>query len=263
MSKLACITLDLEPDHAGRIKAFPIKWKKQQIVQLLLLLQKYHVKLSIFVVASLLEQHSEVVYVFDKFGAEFHLHSYSHSVTAPDSEYEILRGVKAFYNRFKYQPLGYRAPEGRISHSGMVLLKKHGFLFDSSVFPSFWPNVKYLFYPTGEYKNALEIIEIPNTVVSPFRLIFSLSWIKLFGWSFYQKLISRYGLPGRVVFGYHLHDLWTSSVFDRLPFFWKKIYQKNQSSGLDYLENVLRLLSSRGYKFTTLGSIAKQLDRTP
>lgn len=261
MEKIACITLDLEPDHAGRLESLSITWKKQQIAQLFSLLQKYHVKLSVFVVAAVLEQHNEVIDLFKKFGAEFYLHSYSHNLKKPDSEFEISQGMKIFYDHFGHNPLGYQAPEGRISPGGMKLLKKHGFLFDSSVFPSFWPSIKYFIYPTNQHKDASGIIEIPHTVISPLRLIFSLSWVKLFGWNFYKNLISRYGLPNRVVFGCHLHDLWVSPMFDQLPFFWKKIYQRNQQKGFEYLENVLFLLSSEGYTFISLGSVAKQLSK--
>ena len=73
MNRNAYITLDLEPDYAGRIQPQLCSWKKRQIRELLDLLKKYHVKLTVFVVANLLESNNETVGMLQKFGAEFHL----------------------------------------------------------------------------------------------------------------------------------------------------------------------------------------------
>ena len=259
MQKYACITLDLEPDHAGRIDPLPLTWKKQQITHLLKLLRKYHVKLTVFVVASMLTKQNDVVELLKCFDAEFHLHSYSHDISNPDSTSEIIQGLQTFHTYFQFYPLGYRAPEGHISNNGLVLLHEHRFVFDASVFPSFWPTIKYIRYPTAPYRDTSGIIEIPHTTISPVRFIFTLSWVKLFGWKFYKLLISRYRLPNLVVFSFHLHDLWLSPRFSLLPIFWKLIYKNNQQNGMQYLESVLSFLSSQEYKFTTIGRVAKSI----
>ena len=259
MQKIACITLDLESDHAGRIHSEPLTWKKQQMTQLINICRKHHVQLSVFVVGRMLNKENSLVNALKRFGADFYLHSNSHDINNPDSAREILQGRQQFFSYFRHLPLGYRAPEGRISISGMRRLKKYGFVFDASVFPSFWPAIKYMGYPNIPYKDSSGLVEIPNTTVSPAQLIFTLSWIKLFGWKFYELIISRYNLPNLVVFSFHLHDLWRSPRFNQLPIFWKFIYKNNQQNGMQYLENILEFLSSHEYKFTTLNHVAKSL----
>lgn len=60
---------------------------------------------------------------------------YSHNLAEPDSAQEIDTGMRAFEKAFGERPVGYRAPEGRISEGGLQRLAERHFLFDSRVFP--------------------------------------------------------------------------------------------------------------------------------
>lgn len=53
---------------------------------------------------------------------------------------------KAYVDYFHKDPEGYRAPSGKISYSGIKRLEEQGFLYDSSIVPSYFPDpFKYLF----------------------------------------------------------------------------------------------------------------------
>mgnify|MGYP001825482165 CR=1 FL=1 len=199
--RLFCMTLDLEADFSGALQdEYGLFLRPEWIAQLLDLLQEKGVKLSVFVVGELLEKFPDVISLFERNGAEFHCHSYSHDPAATDSEDEIRQCRDAHMRRFGAPPLGYRAPDGKISPAGIRNLEKHGFRFDSSIFPSYYPNpFKYLFRRASIHRiKGTGMVEIPNTPVSPLRIMLSLSYIKLLGRRAYFALLRRSRLPGRV-----------------------------------------------------------------
>lgn len=255
----ACLTLDLEPDHAGRAAPRYDGWEPARVGELLALLSRYGAPLTIFVVGESLRARPETIELFREAGAEFHLHSHSHDLEHPDSLDEIRRGKQEFASVFGRAPAGYRAPEGRISPQGWRHLDAEGFSFDSSIFPSFWPRPHYLrFQPRPFRPDGTRLVELPISTLTKARLICSLSWFKLLGWGVYRPLLARGPLPEPLVFDMHLHDLWRLPAFDSLPQPWRAIYSRNQHKGLEILEAFVEFLKRRGYAFTTLGSVASE-----
>jgi peptidoglycan/xylan/chitin deacetylase (PgdA/CDA1 family) len=255
----ACLTLDLEPDHAGRAAPRYDGWEPARVRDLLALLRRYHAPLTVFVVGTSLRAQPATIALFREAGAEFHLHSHSHDLRQPDSLDEIRSGKQAFAAVFGHPPEGYRAPEGRISPEGWRRLESEGFSFDSSIFPSFWPRPRYLrFQPRPFHPLGTRLLELPISTLTGVRLICSLSFFKLLGWNVYRPLLERGRLPEPLVFDMHLHDLWRLPAFDELPAHWRRIYGRNQEKGMALLEAFLDVLARRGYAFTTLGSVARE-----
>jgi peptidoglycan/xylan/chitin deacetylase (PgdA/CDA1 family) len=254
-----CLSLDLEPDHAGRAPVAYDGWEPSRIDALLGLLRDHGAPLTVFVVADSLAARPEAIRRFLDAGAEFHLHSYSHDMRHPDSTEQIEKGRAAFAAHFGRPPEGYRAPEGRISPAGWERLDAAGFLFDSSIFPSFWPRLRYLRYRPAPFRPAgRRLLELPISTVTPLRLIVALSWMKLLGWSVYRPLLERRRLPEPLVFDMHLHDLWRLPAFEHLSGPWRAVYGRGRREGFLILESFLELLRRRGSRFTTLGSVARQ-----
>jgi peptidoglycan/xylan/chitin deacetylase (PgdA/CDA1 family) len=255
----ACVTLDLEPDHAGRLAPAYTAWEKGRVGALLGVLGGHAAPLSAFVVGSALESGPAVIDQFLEAGTDFHLHSYSHDLSRPDAQEEIVRGQAAFAARFGRPAEGYRAPEGRISPEGLARLEAEGFLFDSSLFPSVWPHPRYFTKPRAPHVPAgRSILEIPISTLGPARIIVSLSWMKLFGWSAYRRLLEG-PLPDPLVFDMHLHDLWPLESKHALRPPWSWLYARNASAGLGILDAFLSLLKARGAAFTTMTALARDL----
>lgn len=258
--KYFAFTLDLESDHGGLLdkKEYNSLESPENIEALLRLLAEERVKISVFVVGRLLEKYPDVIELFRKYGAEFHAHSYSHDPNAADSREEIEKVRRAFETYFKAPPLGYRAPLGKITDQGIANLEEAGFQFDASVFPSYRPNpFKYLLFPRKphRYKNS-SIMEIPNSSLTPFHLTFSISYIKLLGYGMYRNLMRLWPLPRVLVFGSHLHDfLPHDPAIERLPFFWRRVYRRNQVKGWEYTRRMIRLCRSKGYDFAYMSEI--------
>jgi peptidoglycan/xylan/chitin deacetylase (PgdA/CDA1 family) len=259
-ARTVCLSLDLEPDHAGRASVTYDGWEAERVAALLELLARHQAPLSIFVVGDSLAARPRTIEQFAGAAAEFHLHSFSHDLAAPDSAEEIERGCRAFESFFGRPPAGYRAPEGRISAEGWQRLEAAGFTFDSSVFPSFWPRPRYLRYRPAPFRPAgLSLLELPISTLTPMRLIASLSWMKLLGWPAYRTMLQNAAVPDPFVFDMHLHDLWRLPAFERLTGPWRLIYQRNAEAGLAILSSFLDLLAVQGWRFSTLGTVAERL----
>jgi len=257
-NRVACITLDLESDHAGRCQVRYDGWKEKYIRELFACLKQHRVPLTAFVVANALMKNQHTINYMLRRGTEFYLHSYSHDRKNPDSAEEIHNGIREFQNYFKKHPRGYRAPEGRISDNGYRILHQSGFRFDSSVFPSFWPHPKYLFSKRTIHKGPYGVTEIPVTTVTPARIIFSLSWVQLIGWKIYRLLLDIFPLSGAVLFDFHLHDLYNLPAAESMSPFWRFIYRKRQTNGLHVLNQILSYLQKHGYVFVPISSLISE-----
>ena len=261
MSPSACLTLDLEPDHAGRATFAYEAWRPDRLDALMDLLAEFEAPLSAFVVGRSLEQQPEGIAHLRRRGVEFHLHSYSHDLLEPDSARELDTGIKVFESVFGERPVGYRAPEGRISEGGLKRLAERGFLFDSSVFPSAWPHPRYLKYPREAYRSAeSQLIEIPIATATRARVLVTLSFMKLLGFPLYRRLIRKGQVPEPLVFDMHLHDLFVLPAYEQLPAFLKVAYSRNRTEGFAILRATLTLLRDSGYRFTGMTAAARTLD---
>lgn len=253
----ACITLDLEPDHAGVVQTERYEaWNETTITTLLTLLLQYEAPLSIFVVGQSLRKQPKRIQQLLNYNSEFHLHSHTHNCSHPNASYEIREGRKAFRAQFGKDPQGYRTPMGKIETSDYQILKDEGFLFSSSIHPSIWPHPKYLQYPNHPYTEPhTGMLEIPVTTHPALKLPISLGWMKMTGWAPYQFFFQR-TTHSPIVFNMHLHDLYESSMFEQLPAHWRFAYSRNKACGFDYLECSLYTLCQQGYRFTTLSKVA-------
>jgi len=252
--KLFAFTLDLEADYGGVVNQYEIFKELNKIEEVLSKLSSLGVKITVFTVGEIFELFPDIIKIFEKYNCEFEPHSYSHNFNSPDSEYEIEKTKMAYFDYFKKYPIGYRAPRGKISDAGIKLLEKHGFLYDSSIFPSYFPNpFRYLFSNKQiHYFGDSKIMEIPFTSVTPFRLTLSISYIKLLGVNFFRKL----SLPDVVCFGSHLHDfIHNENSFNKLPLFWKLIYSRNKLNGIDCCIKFLKHVKQQGYKFCYMSEI--------
>ncbi len=256
--KKFAFTLDLEPEYAGNTYQYEIFKEPAKIDEFLSIMYDCGVKITVFTVGEIFERFPEIIEIFEKYDCEFEAHSYSHSLTAPDSDEEIEKSKSAYYNYFNKYPKGYRAPQGRITDSGIRSLEKNGFLYDSSIFPSYYPNpFKYLLCKRGiHYSNNSEIMEIPLTSITPLRLSLSISYIKLLGIDFIIKLCQVFKIPDTICFNAHLHDfIVNENSYSKLSPFWKFIFGRNKYKGIDYCVQFMEYIKKRGYRFCYMSEV--------
>lgn len=269
--KIVCLTLDVEQDF-GTLLRKPSFHGLKNIPLLVDLLKERGIPLTCFVQGSILDEYPDEISYFNDLNVEFEAHSYNHS--HPDVmnfPVEIQKSKEVYKNFFSRDPIGYRSPDGYIDGSDYFeQLTKRGFLYDSSVFPSFRPKrFNNIMTPVEPYyQNEKKILEFPFSVVSKvIRIPISMSYIKLLGGPYFSLLKVK-SLPKLIIFDFHLHDLTrlpsVNEIFsqNRLSFFevgiYEKIYRK-QGDGISLLLNLINMFQEDGYKFEKLEEVYRML----
>ena len=254
-TRVVCFSLDLEPDFGGRTGTTEVFGDRKNFERWAEVVRRYDVRLTTFVVGSLLDRpSSEVDHIVERLadlGAEFELHAYTHDVTGRADQCEEIRlGKEAFRRRFGRDPLAYRATQGRISAGDLTTLGAEGFTYDSSIFPSLRPGVfNNLRFPAGpSYLAGPEIVELPVAVVPHLRLPVTLSYVKLLGLNVYRVVFRLFGLPPVLVFNFHLHDLFPVPAFDLLPATHKLKWLFRRHRGVELFESCVKEILARGYQ---------------
>ncbi len=117
--------------------------KEDQILEssslILNLLDKYNVKATFFVLGKVAQSHLELIEKIAENGHEIACHGYSHKMLhklgKEGLEKEIIKSKKILN---KYKLVGFRAPSFSVNNSTswvFNILEKHGFEYDSSIFP--------------------------------------------------------------------------------------------------------------------------------
>ena len=265
--KIACITLDVEADFhdpQNRIRLFEDASLLDRYVGII---QDNGVKLTAFLVTSLLDKYgADYKKLSERIPIEFAIHSHTHDMNNPCSPADIEQSARAFRDFFGRDPIGYRAPVGQITREGMNTLLDLGFRYDSSIYPSVRPGrpgYNNLHLPVAPFKVTREadsIIEVPFAALSGVRLVFSLSYVKLFGWKTYERLMKIFPLPDQIAVLSHPHDHYFH-LLERDVHRWEKpLLQRNARSAFDLLETMIKFLRQAGYEFEFLSGLCDHLD---
>ncbi|OYR75471.1 polysaccharide deacetylase [Halorubrum ezzemoulense] len=249
--KQFCLTLDLENDWYFDEPGYD-HLTLEYLDEFIELIDSLDVPLTVFVVGRTLERFPDAVdRLDDELNCEFHLHSYQHDTSKEyDFRENIRRGKRAFREHFGHDPIGYRAPQGNIEPEEFRTLEEEGFIFDSSIFPSFRPGVyNNLDAPLQPYvpDQAEELVEIPIGATPKTRVPTAHSYLKLLGRP-YMLYLRRAPLPETLVYNVHLQDLYRTDSYDELPTVKRLIYDRNIRQAPSFLEAVVGLLQNRGYQ---------------
>ena len=140
--------------------------KPDQIIEsvnpLLDLLDRYNTKATFFVVGTVMEKHPGLIReIYDK-GHEIGSHGCSHKMvnklTPAEFEEEIVSSVNGITSIIGERPIGFRAPYFSIDNStkwAFEILEKHGFKYDSSIFPVKTPLYGIPNAPLGIYTPSI------------------------------------------------------------------------------------------------------------
>lgn len=258
--RFACFTLDLEPDFQSRDR-HEVLLDDARFGEVEAFFLGNELELTVFVVGRMLEEGLPIRERFTNIQPDFELHSYSHNAESPDSEREIVRGKRAFSAYFGRRPRGYRAPNGAISTGGIAVLRREGFAYDASVFPTWRPELGYNFrklpIEPWVYDEFQGMLELPFAVVPTIRMVVSLSYLKLLGIGFYRTALRLFGFPAVLVFDSHLYDyLLTTSVTELPRTDWRRCaLMRNGTGAITLLQQFVDLLRAHGYTFLTMGEL--------
>ncbi len=251
----ACVTLDLEnnwnfDDPKLQYATF------EHLEEYIELIDALDLPLSVFVVGQTIEERPDAIdRLRERLEVEFHLHSYSHDLSgSADLGREVRRGKRAYRSFFGRQPQGYRSTQGRVERSDLQLLESEGFLFDSSVFPTYRPGVyNNLDTPIEPYQ-AGGLCEIPVGVVPRLRIPLSQAYVKTIETPF-LPVLRRVPLQDVVVFNTHLQDFYHTRAHDELDHPKRFFYSRNIDNSERVFRRVVETLRRKGFSFVKMTDV--------
>ena len=260
--KIVCVTLDMERDHGDPEGHIRLLENSRFLEQYVSIINKYKAKVTMFTVTSLFDTFGED---FRKLAAqislEFAIHSHSHNPHNACGLDEVQASTAAFKKFTGAAAFGYRAPIGRIDKEGLGHLLDHGFAYDASVYTSIRPG-KFGYFnlhmpntPFRVVRGEDSLVEFPFTSISTVRIVFALSYAKLFGWGTYSALLRMFGLPDVALLLSHPYDFYFHLLADGTHGLEKFALSRNAKKAFDYFENMIMFLSSGGYEFMFLSEL--------
>jgi hypothetical protein len=209
-------------------------------------LEPFGIKATLFMVGKDFEPPQNMACIRDIFeqGHEIANHTYTHAqgfrlLNAEEKRSEIETMEKICLRAIGCRPLGFRAPGWNVSDDALPILKKRGYIYDSSVFPSsinplmklaHWQTMKrrtggdrttlgtlnYMFAPTQPYvtdrsgfgrRGRNGIVEFPITVVPGVRLPFFATFLLATGLEFFKRCYRILKARGASIqYQFHLSD---------------------------------------------------------
>lgn len=268
MKKTACVTLDMEPDYGDPQRKIRLLENADYFERYVSIVNQYNAKVTMFTVTSLFASHGEL---FRRLAAriplEFSVHSHTHDPHNACALEEVRNSQKAYEDFTGSKPLGYRAPIGRIDKAGLGHLLDHGFAYDASVYPSIRPGrfgYNNLHMPNVPFRvtrsDGKALVEFPFTSIEKIRVVFALSYAKLFGWGAYSLLLNLFGLPDTALLLSHPYDFY----FGRIPNssirgVERLALARNTAREFAIFEKMLAHLQKRGYAFAHLSELHAQV----
>ena len=258
--RLAAFTVDLEYDYGSRTGRFEVLRDERGVARLKDFFEKRRIPVSAFAVSSLLEEQPESRDWLVSVGAEVHSHTHTHMGKALAAEEELRRSLDLVRHFFPQEPIGYRAPHGRVDEGQIEDAGRLGYAFSSSVFPSWRPGTfNNLSCPLTPYRYANGLLELPLAALRGLRLVVSVSYLKLLGWPAYYALMKTFGLPAIVVIDSHLHDFLDTPSYRSLPAPLRLAWGIRRARGMELAGRLADFLVRRGYEFVSMNELVRRL----
>jgi peptidoglycan/xylan/chitin deacetylase (PgdA/CDA1 family) len=268
MKKLACVTLDMEPDYGDPEKRIRLLENQEYFERYIAIVNKYNAKVTMFTVTNLFEKYGDnFTELAARIPLEYSVHSHTHDPYNACSLEEVRASREAYRTFTGEPPLGYRAPIGRIDKDGLGHLLDHGFEYDASVYPSVRPGEFghfNLHMPNIPFRVRREdgksLVEFPFTVIEKIRIVFALSYAKLFGWGMYSLLLKVFGLPDAALLLSHPHDFYFASIPDNtVEGVERMALARNSARAFEYFDKLLEALQKREYEFVFVSELYQRL----
>ena len=107
---------------------------------------------------------------------------------------------------------------------------------------------------------AQSIIEIPFATLHGLRLVFSLSYVKLFGWTTYDWLMKIFPPPNQMAVLAHPHDYYFHLLADQVTAGKNLCYCATREAHLSIFEKMIIFLHSAGYEFELMSGLCDYLE---
>jgi peptidoglycan/xylan/chitin deacetylase (PgdA/CDA1 family) len=222
-----------------------------------------------------------VTSLFERFGEHFErlagqvpleyaAHSYSHDPYNAASRDEVEKSALALRRVNPGVALGYRAPIGQITREGLGYLLDLGYQYDASLYTSYRPgkfgyrNLDKPNFPFRITHGERSLVEFPFTSLSGVRVVFGLSYAKLFGWGLYSLIWRAFGLPDVALALSHPHDFYFHELARfHSPSLERLALSRNARLAFEYFDRMVARLKQQGYEFLFVSEALEQVHSMP
>jgi len=189
--------------------------------RLIELFDRHNTRATFFVLGWVAERIPEVIRELEDRGHEIAAHGYNHllltEISPEEFDRDLARALEAIRGcGIKSRPLGFRAPSFTMVKAtkewALPILEKHGFKYDSSVFPiGFHPDYGMVEAPLSPYKITADLHEFPMSCLEMFGKRFPFSgggYFRLFPYAYTKFCMQKVNAQGRpAVFYLHPWEL--------------------------------------------------------
>lgn len=229
---------------------------------LLQIFDKYEIKATFFTPAEVAIKHTMLIRKIHKLGHEVACHGLFHEKneylgTSLEQEQNIKRATDIIRAIINWHPVGFRAPCLRINKATLDILEKSGYLYDSSIVPTFVPGYYgFLFASKKPYrpstrfitkKGLRKIVEIPVSVNPLVPLPLSAAWMRNLGLSWVKLGVKMNFIMGNpVVFYIHPRDVVQLPKVKGVPW---HVYVNVGETAVKWLDQIIVYAKKMNAKF--------------
>lgn len=215
--------------------------------KLLQLFDQHEVKATFFVPGEVARRHGSAVRRIHQKGHEVACHGLTHKKdeflgSSSKQERNLREATWIIEKIVGFRPSGFRAPCLRINSITIEVLERLGYVYDSSVVPTFVPGYYgFLFAPKRPYSiskdGSYKLLEIPVSVNPLLPLPLSAAWMRNLGLSWV-----KFGIRMNFVFEYpvvlyiHPRDVVSLPRLRGVPW---HLYNNIASSGFNMLDKII------------------------
>jgi Polysaccharide deacetylase len=264
--KIACITLDIEPDFISDSQRIKLFEDSQLMAQYVSIIAENNVKVTGFVVTSLINEYGAALKKFrDRIPLEYGVHSHDHDNLQPCTVEQIDKAYHTHRDFWGQAPLGYRAPIGLIDKKGINTLMDYEFQYDASIFPSLridkhaYSNLNLPIEPFQFVSGDKQLLELPFACLRTLRMVFSMSYVKLFGFGLYRAAMRMFPLPDIVIMDSHPYDFYIPLISHHLKGWKKYAHLRNGKHAFLVFDRILKWLKRAGYEFMFMSELTQYL----
>jgi hypothetical protein len=243
------------------------------ILRLLQLFEKHEIKATFFIPGDVVQKHSAIMREICREGHEIACHGFIHEkneclMNETSQRQMIEKATRIIEERSGWQPKGFRAPCLRANETTLSILNEYGYIYDSSVVPTFVPG--YYGYPMAplkpyhpspifmEKEGSHGLLEIPVSVNPLIPLPLSAAWMRNLGSSWVKFGVKmNFDLGNPVVFYVHPRDVVSLPKVEGIPW---HLYRNVGDPTIRMLDAVLRYAKKLGARFVRAIDLAEIVD---
>ena len=240
------------------------------VSRILTLFEKHGIRATFFVTGEMARLHPKIVEIVDEKGHEVACHGLFHwkdeyLKDREKQEHEIKEATRILEDLTGHPPVGFRAPCLRANEETFNILSEIGYLYDSSIIPTFIPGyygkLNWRFKPywlnSNTQKETRKLLEIPVSVNPIFIIPLSAAWMRNLGaqWVKFGVWLNFF-LNNPVTIYVHPRDVLPLPRVNGVPW---HIYRNIDSSTLLMLDEIFSYVKKIGASFITAEELTTSL----